>query len=82
MTLAASLLVAFAFTTGYRRTNKYGAAVLYGIVLGFVFYVVTELAVQAGYAGVLQPAFAAFAPAFVAFVVGTTVLLFREDGRI
>jgi lipopolysaccharide export system permease protein len=79
--LAASLLLAFAFTTGYRRTNKYGGTVLYGIVLGFVFYVVTELARRAGYAGVLQPTIAAFGPAFVAMVVGTTVLLFREDGR-
>jgi lipopolysaccharide export system permease protein len=79
--LAASLLIAFAFTAGYRRTNKYGATVLYGIVLGFVVYVVTEMAAMAGSAGIVQPAFAAFAPAFVALVVGTTVLLIREDGR-
>lgn len=79
--LAASLLIAFAFTAGYRRTNKYGATVLYGIVLGFVVYVVTEMAATAGSAGILQPAFAAFGPAFVALVVGTTVLLFREDGQ-
>lgn len=81
LTLAASLLIAFAFTSGYRRTNKYGSTVLYGIVLGFVFYVVTDLAQRAGYAGVLQPTIAAFGPAFVAMVVGATVLLFREDGR-
>jgi lipopolysaccharide export system permease protein len=79
--LGAALVIAFAFTTGYRRTNKYGATVLYGIVLGFVVYLVTEMAAIAGSAGILQPAFAAFAPAFVAMVVGTTVLLFREDGR-
>jgi lipopolysaccharide export system permease protein len=79
--LAASLIIAFAFTAGYRRTNKYGATVLYGIVLGFVVYVVTEMAAMAGSAGILQPAFAAFAPAFVALVIGTTVLLYREDGR-
>lgn len=79
--LVGSLLIAFAFTAGYRRTNKYGAAVLYGIVLGFVVYVITEMAAMAGAAGVLEPAFAAVAPAFVAIVIGTTVLLFREDGR-
>src|SRR5690606_38280165 len=79
--LAGSLLIAFAFTSGYRRTNKYGATVLYGIVLGFVVYVVTEMAAMAGATGILQPAFAAFAPAIVAIVIGTTVLLFREDGR-
>jgi lipopolysaccharide export system permease protein len=81
LSLAASLLIAFAFTSGYRRTNKYGSTVLYGIVLGFVVYVVTEMAATAGSTGILQPAFAAFAPALVAIVVGTTVLLFREDGR-
>jgi len=79
--LGATLLIAFAFTSGYRRTNKYGSTVLYGIVLGFVFYVVAELARRAGYAGVLQPTIAAFGPALVAMVVGTTVLLFKEDGR-
>jgi lipopolysaccharide export system permease protein len=79
--LGAALVIAFAFTTGYRRTNKYGPTALYGIVLGFVVYLVTEMAAIAGSAGILQPAFAAFAPAFVAMIVGTTVLLFREDGR-
>jgi lipopolysaccharide export system permease protein len=79
--LGASVLIGFAFTSGYRRTNKYGGAVLYGIVLGFVVYVVTELATRSGVAGVLDPAFAAVGPAFVAIVIGLTVLLYKEDGR-
>jgi lipopolysaccharide export system permease protein len=79
--LVGSVLIGFAFTSGYRRTNRHGAAVLYGIVLGFVVYVVTELAGQSGLAGVLDPTFAAAGPAFVAIVIGLTVLLFREDGR-
>lgn len=79
--LAGSVLAGFAFTSGYRRTNKHGATVLYGIVLGFVVYVVTELAGQSGLAGVLDPTFAAAGPAFVAIVIGLTVLLYREDGR-
>jgi lipopolysaccharide export system permease protein len=79
--LASSVLIGFAFTSGYRRTNKYGGAVLYGIVLGFVVYVVTELANRSGFAGVLDPTFAAAGPAFVAIVIGLTVLLYREDGR-
>jgi lipopolysaccharide export system permease protein len=82
LTLAGSLLIAFAFTAGYRRTNKYGGAMLYGVVLGFVVYVITEMAALAGAAGVLRPSFAAIAPAIVAMVIGTTVLLFKEDGRI
>ena len=79
--LVGSVLMGFAFTSGYRRTNKYGGAVLYGIVLGFVVYVVTELATRSGVAGVLDPAFAAAGPAFVAMVIGLTVLLYREDGK-
>lgn len=79
--LCGSLVIAFAFTAGYRRTNKYGGTVLYGIVLGFVVYVVTEMAGRAGDAGVIQPAVAVFGPALVTIVAGVTVLLNREDGR-
>jgi lipopolysaccharide export system permease protein len=79
--LVGSLLIAFAFTAGYRRTNKYGVAVLYGVVLGFVVYVIQEMAAMAGGAGVLGPAYAAIGPAFVAMVIGVTVLLHKEDGR-
>ena len=79
--LSGSLFIAFAFTAGYRRSDKYGRAVLYGIVLGFVVFVITEMADRAGSAGVLAPTFAAIGPAFVAIVIGVTVLLYKEDGR-
>lgn len=81
LTLCGSLVIAFAFTAGYRRTNKYGGAVLYGIVLGVLVYVVTEMAGRAGGAGVMHPAIAVAGPAIVAIVIGVTVLLNREDGR-
>lgn len=81
LTLCGSLVIAFAFTAGYRRTNKYGGAVLYGIVLGVLVYVVTEMAGRAGGAGVMHPAIAVAGPALVAIVIGVTVLLNREDGR-
>jgi lipopolysaccharide export system permease protein len=81
LTLGAALLIAFAFTAGYRRSNKYGVAVLYGIVLGFVVYVLSELSGRAGGAGLIAPSLAAFAPPIIAVVAGVTVLLNREDGR-
>lgn len=81
LTLCGSLVIAFAFTAGYRRTNKYGGAVLYGIVLGVLVYVVTEMAGRAGGAGVMHPAIAVAGPVVVAIVIGVTVLLNREDGR-
>jgi lipopolysaccharide export system permease protein len=78
--LAGAVLIAFAFTAGYRRTHKYGSAVLAGVVLGFVVFVITEMADRAGSAGLIDPGLAALGPALVAIVIGTTVLLFREDG--
>ncbi|MFP9137004.1 LptF/LptG family permease [Devosia sp. XGJD_8] len=81
LVLTGSLFIAFAFTAGYRRGSNYGPAVLYGIVLGFVVFVITEMADRAGSTGVLDPTFAAVGPAFVAIVIGVTVLLYKEDGR-
>jgi lipopolysaccharide export system permease protein len=49
--------------------------------LGFVVFVITEMAGRAGAAGVLNPAFAAWEPAIVAGVAGVTILLHKEDGR-
>lgn len=81
LVLTGSLFIAFAFTAGYRRSSNYGPAVLYGVVLGFVVFVITEMADRAGSTGVLDPVFAAVGPAFVAIVIGVTVLLHKEDGR-
>lgn len=81
LTLVGSLLIAFAFTAGYRRSAKYGPAVLYGMVLGFIVFVVGEMSERAGAGGVFDPVFAAIGPAFVAVLVGVTVLLHKEDGR-
>lgn len=81
LVLTGSLFIAFAFTAGYRRGSNYGPAVLYGVVLGFVVFVITEMADRAGSTGVLDPTFAAVGPAFVAIVIGVTVLLHKEDGR-
>ena len=81
LVLTGSLFIAFAFTAGYRRASNYGPAVLYGVVLGFVVFVITEMADRAGSTGVLDPTFAAVGPAFVAIVIGVTVLLHKEDGR-
>ena len=82
LVLTGSLFIAFAFTAGYRRASSNGVAVLYGITLGFVVFVITEMADRAGSTGVLDPTFAAIGPAMVAIVIGVTVLLHKEDGRV
>ena len=79
--LVGALFIAFAFTAGYRRSSGYGAPIVYAIFLGFVVFVITEMADRAGSAGVLDPTLAACGPAFVAIMIGLTVLLYREDGR-
>jgi lipopolysaccharide export system permease protein len=80
--LVGAVLIGFAFSTGYRRSAGYGVAVLYGMLLGFVVFVVSELAKRAGSAGALTPAAAAMAPIVIAAAIGATVLLMREDGRV
>jgi lipopolysaccharide export system permease protein len=80
LVLTGSLLIAFAFTAGYSRNTQLGPAVLYGIVLGFLVFVITEMADRAGATGVLNPVHAAIGPAFVAIVIGVTILLRKEDG--
>ena len=71
----------FCVYRGLSKVSNYGPAVLYGVVLGFVVFVITEMADRAGSTGVLDPTFAAVGPAFVAIVIGVTVLLHKEDGR-
>jgi len=78
--LVGSLLIAFAFTSGYRRHGTSGSQVLYGIVLGFVLYVVTKLLDRAGGAGSMDATVAAWGPAILAIVIGTSALLWKEDG--
>lgn len=80
LVLTGSLLIAFAFTAGYSRNTSLGPAVLYGMVLGFIVFVITEMADRGGTTGVLDPLFAAAGPAIVAIVIGVTVLLYKEDG--
>ena len=79
--LVGSLLIAFAFTAGYRRGNTLGSAILYGILLGFVVFVITEMADRAGSSGVLDPVLATWGPAVVSVIIGLSVLLNKEDGR-
>ncbi len=80
LVLVGSLLIAFAFTARYRRGGTPGATILYGVLLGFVVFVITRLAEQAGSAGILEPVVAAWGPAIVATVIGLTALLYVEDG--
>lgn len=78
--LVGTLLIAFAFTSGYSRLGTSGTHIIYGILLGFVVYILTKLADRAGESGNINALLAAWGPAIVAIVIGTTVLLLKEDG--
>ncbi|MCF4098095.1 LptF/LptG family permease [Maritalea sp. P4.10X] len=78
--LVGTLLIAFAFTSGYSRMGTSGTHIIYGILLGFVVYILTKLADRAGESGNISALLAAWGPAIVAIVIGTTVLLLKEDG--
>ena len=79
--LVGVLLIAFAFTSQFRRTDSYGRVIVTGIILGFIVFVITEMADRAGSAGVLSPMLAAWGSPIVAIVIGITVLLYKEDGE-
>lgn len=64
---------AFAFASGYRRTNSAYPAVLYGVSVGFVVYLLTELADHVRSVGAYTSTIAACGPVFVAFFVGQVV---------
>jgi lipopolysaccharide export system permease protein len=76
-----SMLIGIAAASRYRRSVRYGDTVLFAVITGFVLFVVNEMAVRAGNAGVLAPIVAASGPAIVSVIVGMTALLYSQDGR-
>ena len=74
----------FSLRHGAKFTSKTGTNTTFvdisGIINAIVVFVITEMADRAGSAGVLSPMFAACGPAFVAIVIGLTMLLYKEDG--
>ncbi|BBE71296.1 LPS export ABC transporter permease LptG [Oharaeibacter diazotrophicus] len=78
--LAAMVLIAATVSLGSARSGGTGRMILGGVVAGFMLYVITEIARDLGSEGLVPAALAAWAPAVVATWLGSTVLLFREDG--
>ncbi|WP_224404611.1 LPS export ABC transporter permease LptG [Afifella sp. IM 167] len=75
-------MIAVAATVSLRlfRYGGVGKLALTGIGLGFLLYVMTKVVSDMGSNGILNPAFAAWAPAIVALLFGATALLYQEDG--
>lgn len=78
--LASMVLIAATVSLGFARYGGGEKMILGGVVAGFVLYVVIEVARSLGSEGLVSPVLAAWAPSVVAILLGSTVLLFREDG--
>lgn len=76
----AMVFVAATVSLRFSRSRQLGQVILTGVAVGFVLYVVTELARGLGRSGVVSPMIAAWTPAIVATLLSVTVLLHREDG--
>lgn len=70
------------FTQVYLTANNHYGIVLYGVVLGFVVYVILELAAGLWAAGTLVPTSATLAAALVAIFVGLRVPFRQPGGRV
>lgn len=78
--LLAMVIVAATVCLKFVRFGQVGKMIMGGIFCGFVLYTFTSLVTALGSNGVVAPALAAWAPAFVATVFGMSVLLHQEDG--
>jgi len=76
----AMVFVAATVSLRFSRSRDLGQVILTGVAVGFVLYVVTELARGLGRSGVVSPMIAAWTPAIIASLLSITVLLHREDG--
>ncbi len=78
--LSAMVIIAATVSLRVFRFGSVGRLVLAGIIAGFMLYVVTKLAADLGNAGAIAPFAAAWAPTLVAALIGTTIMLYQEDG--
>jgi lipopolysaccharide export system permease protein len=78
--LLAMVLIAAIVSLRFSRSRDVGNMILAGVAVGFMLYVVSKIAWDLGSGGIVPPQLAAWLPAVVTLLVGTTVLLHLEDG--
>jgi lipopolysaccharide export system permease protein len=78
--LLAMVLIAAIVSLRFSRSRDVGNMILAGVGVGFMLYVVSKIAWDLGSGGVVPPPLAAWLPAIVTLLIGTTVLLHLEDG--
>lgn len=78
--LVAMVLIAATVTLRFVRFGQLGRLILGGVLSGFLLYTVTKIVTSLGSNGIMPPVAAAWSPAIVAILFGTTILLHQEDG--
>jgi lipopolysaccharide export system permease protein len=78
--LVAMVLIAASVTLRFVRFGQLGRLILGGILAGFLLYTATRVVTSLGSNGIMPPIVAAWSPAIVAILFGTTILLHQEDG--
>ncbi|MEM1038966.1 MAG: LptF/LptG family permease [Pseudomonadota bacterium] len=74
------VLLAATVSLRFARFGQNTKVIAAGVVSGFVLYVVARLVLTFGSNGLISPIMAGWAPAFVASLIGISVLLHLEDG--
>lgn len=77
---AAMVMIAASVSLRLFRFGNIARMILGGIGAGFLLYVVLKITGDLGAAGVISITAAAWAPAFLALLIGATMLLYTEDG--
>ncbi|MGI9437971.1 MAG: LPS export ABC transporter permease LptG [Geminicoccaceae bacterium] len=80
MWLAAMLLIGATFSLRLVRRGGTGLLIAGALITGFGFYILSDVIFALGLSGRLPPALAAWAPASIGILLGTTTLLHLEDG--
>lgn len=78
--LAAMVLIGAIFALRHHRSGRVGLMITFGILSGFLVYFISNLVYALGFSGGLPVILAAWTPSIVAIMIGTTMILHREDG--
>jgi lipopolysaccharide export system permease protein len=78
--LVAMTLIASTVSLRFARFGQNSAAIMGGVLAGFLLYVVTSVANTLGASGVLSPIICAWLPVVAVAMFGVTLLLHGEDG--
>ena len=75
-------MVLFAATFSLRHTRRGGSLVMIGagVLTGFILFVLNDVMLALGLAETIPVAMAAWLPAGISLLIGTSLLLHLEDG--